>query len=202
MLFRNRAAASPEPQPAPESEASSAQADIARAGGKGRPTPKRSQAEAARRRPLVPADRKAAAKAQREAARAARDRQYQAMQSGDEKALPARDKGPVRRWIRDYVDARWNLGEFLLPVALVMAFATFFTTRSPELTNLIVTSTLVVGLLSFLDAFFLAQLLKRSIRRQFGEVPRGSAGYGVMRAFQMRRTRLPRPQVSRGEWPR
>ena len=86
---------------------------------KGRPTPKRKEAEAANKRPLVPVDRKSAAKAAREAQRERREREYKAMQTGDERYLPARDRGPVRRYVRDYVDARYSLGEFFLPIAAV-----------------------------------------------------------------------------------
>ena len=47
------------------------------------------------------------------------------MVTGDERHLPLRDKGPVRRFIRDYVDARFSIGEILLP-ALVLILATSF----------------------------------------------------------------------------
>ena len=73
--------------------------------GKGRATPKRKDAQARRLHPIVPADRKAA----RREARAKRDeaweRQRRAMITGDERYLPARDKGHIRRYIRDYIDA-------------------------------------------------------------------------------------------------
>mgnify|MGYP003086913477 FL=1 len=74
--------------------------------GKGRATPKRKDAQARRLHPIVPVDRKAA----RREARAKRDeaweRQRRAMITGDERYLPARDKGHIRRYIRDYIDAR------------------------------------------------------------------------------------------------
>ena len=44
----------------------------------------------------------------------------QAMVTGDDAHLPARDKGPERRFIRDHIDARWNIGEFMLPVMLIV----------------------------------------------------------------------------------
>ena len=91
--------------------------------GKGRPTPKRKVSEAANKRPLV-----APATARRPAAsgrKAQRDIEYQAMQTGDERNMPAKDRGPVRRFIRDSVDARWNLGEFFLPVAAVFLVIQF-----------------------------------------------------------------------------
>ena len=40
--------------------------------------------------------------------------------TGDEANLPLRDKGPAKRFIRDYVDARWNVGEFMLPVMVLV----------------------------------------------------------------------------------
>ena len=90
--------------------------------GKGRPTPKRKVSEAANKRPLVAPTTK---KASRERAKAQRDIEYRAMQTGDERNMPAKDRGPVRRFIRDSVDARWNLGEFFLPVAAVFLVIQF-----------------------------------------------------------------------------
>ena len=119
--------------------------------GKGRPTPRRKTAEAANRRPLVPQDRKAAAKDARAAQRAERDKQYAAMQTGDERYMPAKDKGPVRRYIRQYVDARWSLGELFLPVAIVMLLLNMLLTSvSPELAflGLVVLYLFIIGMSS------------------------------------------------------
>ena len=43
-----------------------------------------------------------------------------AMKSGDERYLPHRDRGPVRRFIRDMVDARLRFGDIMIPVFIVM----------------------------------------------------------------------------------
>lgn len=168
--------------------------------GKGRPTPKRREAEAARRRPLVPHDRRAAAKQAREAARAAREREYQAMRTGDERFLPARDKGPVRRWVRDFIDARWTLGEFFLPIAMVVVVFSLFLPE--QIAVLLMLGLYAVVLIAIVDAFVLSRILKKRLAERFGDaVPRGTVMYGIMRAFQIRRARLPRPQVKRGQHP-
>ena len=91
----------------------------AQAPGKGRPTPTRKEAEAANKRPLVVDDRRSAAKRDRSQVKAQRDLEYQAMLSGDDRHMPARDRGPVKRFARDYVDSRLNIGSYFLPVALV-----------------------------------------------------------------------------------
>ena len=39
--------------------------------------------------------------------------------SGDDRYLPARDKGPVRAFARDYVDSRRTVGEYMLPLVIV-----------------------------------------------------------------------------------
>jgi len=171
-----------------------------RPGAKNRPTPSRREQESARKRPLVPKDRKAAAGQSREATRQARAKQRAALLSGDESALPARDKGPVKRFIRDAVDARWNIGEFMLPVMFLVLALTFASAavKSPAI-SLLVTA-LVYGLVlaGALDSFTMWRRTKALIVAKFGEAPpRGSAMYAVMRAFQMRRSRLPRPQVER-----
>ena len=178
--------------------------------GKNRPTPKRKEAEAARKQPLVPAARAKGAgssKAARQAAREERVKARERMMLGDERYLMARDRGPVRRFARDYVDARWNLGELLLPV-MVVVLALSFVGSGLQQTNpaiyggtLAVTYTLVV--MSAADAFLMGQRLKRAVREKFGADTdtKGLAWYAVMRAFQIRRTRVPRPAVKRGEHP-
>lgn len=148
-------------------------------------------------------DRKAAAKQSREANKLARAKQRAALLSGDEHALPARDKGPVKRFIRDAVDTRWNIGEFMLPVMVVVLALTFVAPMFPSLATVatLLVFTMVYGLVAVgvLDAFFMWRRIKAKVIAKFGEnPPRGSAMYAVMRAFQMRRSRLPRPQVARG----
>lgn len=207
MLFRDRKKDSPAdalpgaPGAAGAPGTPPAEETVPPAAGKGRPTPRRREAEAARKRPLVPEDRKAAVKAQRAALRAQRDREYKAMLTGDEAHLPARDRGKVRRYVRDYVDARWNLGEFFLPFSLVMVFAILLTGNDP--TGALVTLAILylVVLITVVDGFILSRIINRRVRDKFGEVPRGVRMYGVVRAFQIRRSRLPRPQVKRGQYP-
>lgn len=179
------------------------EAPVADVVGKGRPTPKRRTAEAANKRPLVPTDRKAAAKAARAAARAQRDRQFQAMQTGDERYLPAKDRGPVRRFIRDHVDARRNLGEFFLPVAMVFVFLTLLFGRNVQASAVIVMVLYAIVLITIIDAFIMWRRLKPRLVARFGDEAnqRGLAMYAVMRVFQLRRARLPKPQVRRGQFP-
>ena len=170
--------------------------------GKGRPTPKRKEAEAANKRPLVAADRTSAAKAARVQAREQRDKEMRAMQVGDEKNMPPRDRGPVKRFVRDWIDARFTLGEFFLPVAavfLVVQFA-FAAANSPIAVFAMLFLYLYV-IVSLVDGVVVWWQLKRRLRAKFGEVPGGTLMYAVMRAFQLRRARLPKPQVKRRQFP-
>jgi hypothetical protein len=171
--------------------------------GKGRPTPKRRAAEAANKRPLVPTDRKAAAKTAKVAARAERDRQFKAMQTGDERYLPVKDRGPVRRYIRDHVDARWNLGEFFLPVAMVFVLLTLLFSRNVVASTVVVMALYLIVLITIVDAFIMWRRLRPKLAAKFGDdaQQRGLAMYAALRVFQLRRARLPKPQVARGQYP-
>jgi len=80
--------------------------------GKGRPTPKRKDAQAQNLRPLVPKDREASRKAAKARMRERENAEYDAMQKGDINHMPKAERLPWRIYIRDYVDARFNLGEF------------------------------------------------------------------------------------------
>lgn len=173
-----------------------------RPGVKGRPTPRRAEAEAARRKPLVVVDRKAAAREARAKAKAVRDAEYQALQAGDERNMPLRDRGPVRRYARDVVDARRNLGELFLPAAIVLLFSTLLMQVNPSLGFVVVVLLYGFVIATIVDAVFLWRRLRRQLEAKFGDkVPPGTPMYGVLRAFQMRRTRMPRPKVERGQHP-
>lgn len=175
----------------------------ARDGAKNRPTPKRRDQEAARKQPLVVTDRKAAKQKDRAKRSEAYAKQRQAMVSGDDRYLPPRDKGPIRRYIRDYIDARWNLGEFMLPV-MILVLALSFVRQSWALTIVFVAVYGVI-ILAVGDAVIAWRRVKKLLIAKFGadEVAgqRGLALYAIMRAFQMRRTRMPKPQVARGNYP-
>ncbi len=168
---------------------------------KGRPTPKRSEAQSQRRSVAnTSMTRKDAAKRQREERRAALERQRQALAGGDERYLPARDKGPVRRFARDFVDSRFNIAEFFLPMAVVILVLSMV--QVPALQNIALLLWLVVIVLIVLDSFVTAFRLKKRLAERFpDDNRRGAVAYALMRSLQMRRLRLPKPQVKRGERP-
>lgn len=179
-----------------ETEAAEAEASV----GKGHATPSRKEQEAARKRPLVPDDRKAAAKASRAKVNEQRERARVGMANGEERFLPYRDKGPQKRYVRDYIDARWNMGEVLLPL-MVAVILTYFV-PVPEVAIYALTAVWGVILLVAIDCVLLTIRLRKKLAAKFGENRVEKVGwYATMRSVQMRPLRLPKPQVKRGEFP-
>jgi hypothetical protein len=167
------------------------------AAGKGRPTPRRKDREAEHKRPLVTNNRKEA----RAKLAASREKARLGMANGEERFLPQRDKGPQRKWARDYVDARWNFGEFLIPVMFAVIIATFL----PSLEAQFIAISVLWGffLLTVLDSIWVGNRVRKGLRAKYGvdNVENGVRWYSAMRALQMRGLRLPKPQVKRGEKP-
>jgi Protein of unknown function (DUF3043) len=166
--------------------------------GKGRPTPKRSEAEKARKKRMTPPrDRKQAAALQRERARAERQKRMQGMQTGDERYLPNRDRGPVRRFVRDYVDSRRCVGEVMLPGLLVILALTFIPQRwAASATSLLF---LLIFVLTAIDTVLLVWRLGRELQVRFPDTStRGAKFYAFLRSSQMRRLRMPKPQIKPG----
>jgi len=155
-------------------------------GGKGRPTPSRREAEAARRaRAKGPTDKKEAARLQRQRRAESSAKMREGMKTGDDRYLPARDKGPVRRFVRDQVDSRLCMAELLLPLLLL-------TQVSSSLWS-------VTLLLVAVDTMFLVFKLRRELARRFPDrSTKGAVGYGVLRSLQLRWLRMPKAQVKLG----
>ncbi|MBL3690658.1 DUF3043 domain-containing protein [Leucobacter chromiireducens subsp. chromiireducens] len=168
--------------------------------GKGRPTPSRKQAEAANARPIVGSKDKTMQKEQRRQQADARERARLGMMQGDERYLTVRDRGPQRRFVRDYVDARWNIGEMLIPMMLVVLVMTFIP-GVVQVISLVAIWAFVA--LAILDSVFVGMKLKRLLANKFGadKVQPGYRWYAAMRAMQFRPLRVPKPQVKRGNYP-
>ena len=180
-------------------QTATAQPVITKEGGKGRPTPTRREAEAAAKaRAKVAGDKKAAAKVLRQNRSEQSQKIRQAMKTGDERYLPARDQGKVRRFVRDLVDSRLCMAEFLLPLLLVIMLLQY----SPNSTLMTFSNGLWLStiLLVTLDTGYLVWKIKRELKHRFpDESTKGAVFYGVLRAMQLRFLRLPKPQVKLGQ---
>lgn len=168
--------------------------------GKGAPTPTRRQQEAARKRPLVPDDRKLAAREARQKSAQARERARLGMAAGEEKYLPARDRGPQKRYVRDYVDARFSVGEFLIPIMFIVILLTFI--PDPYVQTYGILGLWAFFIIAVVDSVILGFIVTRKLERKFGagNVER-VRWYAAMRALQLRVMRLPKPMVKRGQYP-
>ena len=174
---------------------------------KNAPTPKRNAAQAQNLRPLVPADRKASAKQARARIRQRENIQYEAMRTGDLAHMPKVEQLPWRVYIRDYVDARFNIGEFFVPVAIVIMACLFALSRFMIVYIALAVLLYVYLFASVIDMFIMWRKLRKELVKRFGEsaVSKKSRSgmYAWSRAMQMRRWRLPKPSSpKRGNWPK
>ena len=168
--------------------------------GKGHATPTRKEKEAARKRPLVANDRAERRRREREAATAERERARVGMANGEQKYLPIRDRGPQRKYIRDYVDARWSVGELLLPTIALFFISSFFPSDSiVQLLGFVIMWFVLV--VAIVDAVIVGTILKRKLTETFGSMDTGGRFYAAMRMVYFRQMRLPKAQVKRGEFP-
>lgn len=184
---------------------------------KGKPTPKRSEA-ARRRGPVAPAPMTSAEarkrrkelrgpklsreerKAERAERRAEMGERRERMMAGEDAYLLPRDRGPVRRYVRDIVDARRNLLGLFMPAALGMIFI-MLAVPSVEVQALISPAMLVLVLIMVVDGFFLGRKVNRMADAKFPDNTETGwklGFYAASRASQLRRMRAPRPQVERG----
>jgi hypothetical protein len=168
-------------------------------GGKGRPTPTRKEAEAAaRERARAGIDKKAAQKILREKRNESNRKMRAGLRSGEEKFLPARDQGPVRRFVRDWVDSRLSVAEFLLPLLIViMVLQASGSARMQSFSSGLWVATL---LLLLVDTFWIRFRLRSALHQKFpDESLKGTTFYAMMRMLQLRFMRLPKARVKIGQ---
>jgi Protein of unknown function (DUF3043) len=166
---------------------------------KGRPTPSRREAEAANKaRAKVPRTRKEQAAARRLTRGESSAKMREAMRTGDDRYLPARDRGPVRRFIRDFVDGSFWILELMLPILVVLLIFGYSGSSALAAYSNVAMPALI--LLILLETFRMRWRLGKELTRRFpGQSQKGATFYAVMRALQVRPFRQPKPQVKMGQ---
>jgi Protein of unknown function (DUF3043) len=168
---------------------------------KGRPTPKRSEAEKGRYQPI--SGRRARSAGPRTAADKSRDRgdrarRYEAQKAGEEWALPAKDRGPVRKLARDYVDSRRWISEYYMYILVVLVAALFV--RNKAIQTYLAPFVLLLVVVIAVEGWIIRRGLRRLLAERLpGESYRGLTSYTIMRAIQIRRFRMPQPRVRPGD---
>jgi hypothetical protein len=185
--------------------------------GKGKATPKRREAEAKRRGPVAPPpttmreamkrnkelrkanpqtkeDRRAAAKARRDA-----------MMRGDDKALLPRDRGPVKAYVRDLVDSRRNLLGLFMPLAILVFLGLFYFQANPayaQVSTYFTMFTMVMLLVMAFEGFTNGRKIAKLARARFPKEAvsgRSIGWYAFVRASQIRKLRVPKPRLKPGD---
>jgi hypothetical protein len=123
-----------------------------------------------------------------------------ALRTGDERYLPARDAGPERRFARDFVDSRFTFGQMFF-LAIVAALVAGFllgpvSNLAAEICNLLGLISLIVIVI---DSSRHARATKAAVEAKYGAAGAdGIPSYAFLRAMYPRRFRRPPPKVARG----
>ncbi len=189
---------------------------------KGRPTPKRQEQEikrGVRRDPdaLTPAQQRQRDKElkksmskeewkehkrrQREEARRANKELQARIDAGDDRYVFERDKGEVRRFVRDWVDARRFFNNYVMPAALVLLVVMLVGTFVPQVSAVLSLLSLVFMLAIVGEAVFIGVRANKAVRERFPESTDHGFGLGMYafsRASQPRSWRSPKPRVELG----
>ena len=163
---------------------------------KNKPTPKRKEAQAKlNSSPLSPGASKESKRMLNVQTKLRRVQSRAAYMRGEESALPPRDRGPAKRFIRNYIDERKSITEYFLIIILFVLMLTIIPIPAVQLAAVAIMYSSMIFIT--LDGFLLSRRIKKMVKEQFpGEPTRGAGMYGWMRATQLRRLRAPAPQVS------
>jgi len=163
------------------------------------PTPKRKDSEALNKVNAITSPATKATKARdRNEVKAKRLAARAAYMRGEESALPARDRGPIKRYVRNYVDSRRNIGEYFLPAVFTVLVLTVVHNKFVSLIAILFMYAAM--LYTVISGIFMTRSIRKVVNAKFpGESTKGLGMYGWLRSTQMRRMRAPAPQVKRGD---
>jgi hypothetical protein len=117
---------------------------------------------------------------------------------GDESALPLRDRGPEKKFVRNYIDSRRSIGEYFLPIIGFVLILSLIPVSVFAVAGIAIMYSVL--LVSVFDGIFLSRKIKAEVTQRFPDKSTKGLGlYGWLRSTQMRRMRAPKPQIKPGE---
>jgi len=120
------------------------------------------------------------------------------MRRGEEWALAPRDRGPIKKLARDYVDSHRRPSEYYMYVLVVLLIALL--SRNATLNTYVSPLVLVLIAVVAVDSYLLRRSLHKLAAERFpNESTRGMTTYAVMRGLQIRRFRMPAPRLKPGD---
>ena len=142
-------------------------------------------------------------KAKVKEARKERQRATQrAMDSGDERYLMARDKGPERAFVRDLIDSKRHINTYVMPFAILLLILMTVTSGNPRLANLVTLIAMAIMLIFVTEAVTVGRKVSKAVKEKFPNTNEGGISLGFYafgRASQPRRWRTPKPRVDIGQ---
>jgi hypothetical protein len=122
-----------------------------------------------------------------------------AMKRGEEWAMPARDRGPVRALARDYVDSRrFIVSEYILFGVFALIFIIFASRSSKNSALVLYVELGIVAVIALESLWYGSQVTRLVKRRLPGESTRGIVWYVTKRSLRLRASRIPPARVQRG----
>ncbi|MGJ6980985.1 DUF3043 domain-containing protein [Aestuariimicrobium soli] len=157
---------------------------------KDRPTPTRAEAEAARKARVNPQLSPKEAKQQlRERNRTARL-----------KAMAEQENEPTKQLLRDYIDHRWTITEFLMPTMILLAAGSIAFGRYLLAQQLFSLAMLALFAAWVINVWWVWRGFKKQAKERLAQPNfRGLLMYANNRMLQIRRFRQPPARIKRGE---
>jgi len=137
---------------------------------KNKPTPKRKEAQAKlNSSPLSPGASKESKRMLKEQTKLRRVQSRAAYMRGEESALPPRDRGPAKRFIRNYIDERKSVTEYFLVIILFVLMLTIIPIPAVQLAAVAIMYSSMIFIT--LDGFLLSKRIKKMVKEQFPSEP-------------------------------
>jgi hypothetical protein len=114
--------------------------------------------------------------------------------------VSAREAVPEKVLMRDYIDARFNLGEFLLPSVVVILAVTLLGSYWASVALIATLAMYLFIIAVFVDGYLMWRGFRKVLAARLPKAsPKGLLLYGMTRGTQIRRFRSPAPRIKRGE---
>ncbi len=183
-------AGAPAPAPAPTEQETTATAKIQVTRKKEGATRTRRQAEAERMERLHPT---LTPKQQRKADSAAR-------RESRLEAMERSERSPERQLVRDFVDTRWTVAEFMMPAMILVMVATMLTINNLTLSTIVASLLWVLLAMTIINIWLMWRSFKKLLAERVpGASTKGLLAYMFNRALMIRRFRQPGPRIKRGD---